>query len=60
MRLSHEDWLRVPLLLESLRGMFKELPDEQLEYLKRLAIGEQKKASDSPVSEGTHTRHSKP
>ena len=36
MKLSHEDWLRVPLLLESLRGMFKELPDEQLEYLKRL------------------------
>ena len=57
MRLSHEDWLRVPLLLESLRGMFKELPDEQLEYLKRLAIGE---PSDRPVSEGTHTRHSKP
>ena len=53
MKLSHEDWLRVPLLLESLRGMFKELPDEQLEYLKRLAIGKQKKVSDRSVSNET-------
>ena len=54
MRLSHEDWLRVPLLLESLRGMFKELPDEQLEYLKRLAIDEEvKRSSDRRVSNET-------
>jgi hypothetical protein len=53
MHLSHEDWLRVPLLLESLRGMFKDSPDEELAYLKRLAIGEQKKASDHSVSNET-------
>ena len=51
MHLSHEDWLRVPLLLESLRGMFKDSPDEELAYLKRLAIGEQKKASDQATTQ---------
>ena len=53
MHLKHKDWLRVPLLLDSLRGAFEELPDEEIEYLKRLAIGEQKKASDRSVSNET-------
>ena len=53
MKLSHEDWLRVPLLLESLRGAFDDLPDEEIEYLKRLALGEQKKASDRSISNET-------
>ena len=53
MRLSHKDWLRVPLLLDELRGLFNELPDEELEYLKQLALGEQEKHSDRSVSNET-------
>ena len=49
MHISHKDWLRIPLLLESLRGMFKDSPDEELAYLKRLAIGEEKKVSETPL-----------
>ena len=57
MHLKHKDWLRVPQLLESLRGMFKDSPDEELAYLKRLAIGEQKKASDRATTQQNTSTH---
>ena len=58
MHLTHKDWLRVPQLLESLRGMFKDSPDEELAYLKRLVVEqgrtyleEKKKASDQATTQ---------
>jgi hypothetical protein len=38
MYLTHKEWLKVPILLEELRGLFEELPDEELDGLKKLAI----------------------
>ena len=51
MHLTHKDWLRVPQLLEALRGVCNDSSDEELAYLKRLAIGEQKKASDRATTQ---------
>jgi len=50
MILSHEEWLRVPLFLEELKGLFSELSDQELEHLKKLAIKEEKRCSDRSVS----------
>ena len=51
MILSHKEWIKVPLFLEELKGLFEELSDEELDNLKRLAIGEQKKASDQATTQ---------
>ena len=48
---KHKDWIKVPLFLEELKGLFEELSDEELDNLKRLAIGEQKKASDQATTQ---------
>jgi len=58
MILTHKDWLKVPTLMEELRGLFEELPDEELAYLKRLAINAVKSCSDRRLSEGTQPTHS--
>ena len=50
MILSHEEWLRVPLFLEELKGLFSELSDQELEHLKKLAIQEEKRCSDRATS----------
>ena len=57
MILSHEEWLKVPLFLEELKGLFSELSDQELEHLKKLAIQEGKRCSDRSVSEGTQPTH---
>ena len=58
MHLTHKDWLRVPQLLESLRGVCNDSPDEELAYLKRLVVEqgrkyleEKKKASDQATTQ---------
>ena len=38
MHLKHKDWLKVPILLEELRGQFEELSDEELDNLKRSVV----------------------
>ena len=48
MHLKHKDWLKVPILLEELKGLFSELSDQELEYLKELAKIEEKKVSETP------------
>ena len=35
MYLTGKEWLKVPILLEELRGLFSELSDEELEHLKK-------------------------
>ena len=50
MHLRHKDWIKVPLLLEELKGLFEELSDEELEHLKKLAIQEEKRCSDRATS----------
>ena len=49
MQLTHKDWLKVPILLESLRGLFEELSDQELDKLKELAKIEEKKVSETPL-----------
>ena len=49
MHLKHKDWLKVPILLESLRGLFEELSDQELDKLKELAKIEEKKVSETPL-----------
>ena len=60
MHLKHKDLIKVPLFLEELRGLFDELPDEELDSLKRSVVEEgrryleeKKRRSDRSVSEGT-------
>ena len=60
MHLKHRDLIKVPLFLEELRGLFDELPDEELDSLKRSVVEEgrryleeKKRRSDRSVSEGT-------
>ena len=60
MHLKHEDWIKVPLFLEELKGLFEELSDEELDNLKRSVVEggrkyleEKKRRSDRSVSEGT-------
>ena len=38
MHLKHKDWLKVPLFLEELKGLFEELSDEELDNLKRSVV----------------------
>ena len=64
MYLKHKDWLKVPLFLEELKGLFEELPDEELDNLKRSVVEEgrryleeKKRCSDRRVSEGTQPTH---
>ena len=49
MHLKHKDWLKVPILLEELKGLFDELSDEELDNLKKLAKIEEKKVSETPL-----------
>ena len=49
MHLNHKEWLKVPILLEELKGLFEELPDEELDNLKKLASEAGKKASETPL-----------
>ena len=60
MHLKHKDLIKVPLFLEELKGLFDELPDEELDSLKRSVVEEgrryleeKKRRSDRSVSEGT-------
>ena len=55
MHLNHKEWLKVGILLEELKGLFEELSDEELDGLKKIAIQEQKRCSDRPVSEVNHS-----
>ena len=55
MILTHKDWIKVPLFLEELKGLFEELSDQELEHLKKLAIQEQKRCSDRSVSNANHS-----
>ena len=51
MHLKHKDLIKVPLFLEELRGLFEELPDEELDRLKKMAIDEEvKRSSDRRLS----------
>ena len=59
MHLRHKDWVKVPLLLEELKGLFEELSDEELDYCKKIAIQEEKRCSDHRLSEGTQPTHTK-
>ena len=49
MHLNHKEWLKVGILLEELKGLFEELSDEELEHLKKLAIQEEKRCSETPL-----------
>ena len=40
MILTHKEWLKVPILLEELRGLFEELSDEELDNLKKSVVEE--------------------
>ena len=56
MHLKHKDWIKVPLFLEELRGLFEELPDEELDRLKKIAIDEEvKRSSDRRLSNANHS-----
>ena len=64
MILTHKDWLKVPLFLEELKGLFEELPDEELDSLKKSVVEqgrryleEKKRRSDRAVNEGTQPTH---
>ena len=62
MYLKHKDWLKVPLFLEELKGLFEELSDEELDNLKRSVVEEgrrylqdKKRCSDRAVSNVNHS-----
>ena len=64
MHLKHKDWLKVPLFLEELKGVFEELSDEELDRLKKSVVEEgrrylqdKKRCSDQAVNEGTQPTH---
>ena len=48
MILTHKDWIKVPLFLEELKGLFEELSDEELDNLKKLASEASKSFSETP------------
>ena len=50
MHLKHKDWIKVPLFLEELKGLFEELSDEELDNLKILASEASKSFSDRATS----------
>ena len=59
--LKHKDLIKVPLFLEELRGLFEELPDEELDSLKRSVVEqgrkyleEKKRSSDRRLSNATN------
>ena len=61
MHLNHKEWLKAGTLIEELRGLFEELPDQELNYLKKLVVEEgrryleeKKRRSDRSVSNATH------
>jgi hypothetical protein len=61
MHLKHKDLIKVPLFLEELRGLFEELPDEELDSLKRSVVEqgrkyleEKKRSSDRRLSNATN------
>ncbi len=68
MHLNHKEWIKVPLFLEELKGLFEELSDEELDNLKRSVVEggrkyleEKKKASDRATTQqntstGTNVR----
>ena len=65
MHLKHKDWLKVPLFLEELKGVFEELSDEELDRLKKSVVEEgrrylqaKKSCSDQAVSETNDNTHS--
>ena len=49
MHLNHKEWLKVPILLEELKGLFEELSDEELDNLKKSVVEEQKRCSETPL-----------
>jgi predicted AAA+ superfamily ATPase len=58
----HKDWIKVPQLLEELRGLFDELSDEELDNLKRSVVEEgrryletKKSCSDRATSNANHS-----
>ena len=53
MHLTGKEWLKVPILLEELKGLFSELSDQELEHLKKIAIQAEKRCSDLHLSEET-------
>ena len=55
MHLKHEDWIKVPLFLDELRGLFDELSDEELDNLKILASEASKSFSDRATSNANHS-----
>ena len=55
MILSHKEWIKVPLFLEELKGLFLELSDQELEHLKKMAIQDEKRCSDRSVSNANHS-----
>ena len=61
MILTHKDWIKVPLFLEELKGLFEELSDEELDNLKRSVVEEgrryleaKKSCSDRATSNANH------
>ena len=65
MHLKHKDWIKVPLFLEELKGLFEELSDEELDNLKRSVVEEgrryleaKKSCSDQAVNEANNSTHS--
>ena len=50
MHLKHKDLIKVPLFLEELRGLFDELPDEELDRLKRSVVEEGRKYLEAKKS----------
>ena len=62
MILTHKDWIKVPLFLEELKGLFEELSDEELDNLKKSVVEEvrkyleaKKRRSDRSVSNANHS-----
>ena len=62
MILTHKDWIKVPLFLEELKGLFEELSDEELDNLKKSVVEEvrkyleaKKRRSDRSVSNSNHS-----
>ena len=62
MILTHKDWIKVPLFLEELKGLFEELSDEELDNLKRSVVEggrkyleAKKSCSDRSVSNANHS-----
>ena len=55
MHLKHKDWIKVPLFLEELKGLFEELPDEELDNLKRSVVEQGRKYLEEKKRRSEHT-----